>query len=150
MEQFYEQKRAAYALECVKRIANKKESEIVKAKYRTAVRGLGPSVIMSGLGQSLSTLYARGERKNGDEGAKALLGDVIRWVVEHPVHQDGWKTVPHHFFKKINDSSRDTYNLVQVEVIALLEWLSKYAVAMLPNPNDVEERSEKQDKDGGE
>lgn len=150
MEQLYEQKRAAYALECVRKIAKDQKSETVKAKYRTAVRGLGPSVIMSGLGQSLSTLYARGERKNGDEGAKALLEDVIRWVVEHPVQQDGWKTAPRHFFQNINASSRDTYNLMQVEVIALLEWLSKYAVAMLPNPNDVEERSEKQDKDGGE
>lgn len=135
MEQLYEQKRAAYALGCVKEI-KESQSDAVKGKYRTAVRGLGPSVIMNGLGQSLATLYARGERNNGDDGARLLLSHVIQWVGRCALVEIDNARNAQQFFLRVNASPRKTYNLMQVEVVALLEWLSKYAVAMLPNPKD--------------
>lgn len=155
MNRLYEQEYAAFALECVNKVAEEDDTT-KKKKYRTVIRGLGPAIISSGLGQALATLAAREGKKC--PGATALLQNIREWLgakkeneekVEDAVHPKSrlfnrpGMSGTSALFEYLNSMDRTQYNMVRIEILNLLEWMAKYAVAILPKPDeDVEAEPE--------
>lgn len=140
-----DQQRARHALQSVNRVnevvqeriknAGPNEPEQRKArkfrdKYKSYAESLPASIVMNGLGQACAMLLAQAEGKSAEQDAHRLLYDHLQdWLRgrEHarvyPKDQDLVEAV-------INHGQRE-YIRAQVESLAYLDWLKKFAQAYL-------------------
>ncbi|MCV6547911.1 MAG: type III-B CRISPR module-associated protein Cmr5 [Cohaesibacter sp.] len=137
MVQSLAQKRARHALDNIKGL-----DDATCGNYLAYVKSLPATIILSGLGQAMAMEKA-GASKGGDVGTghKSLLIHVESWLCNK--HGRGWQHSPYARHEDIlgaiiAGSERD-YISAQVEVMEYLEWLKKFAVALL-----------KQNKTGGD
>ena len=113
------QRRAADALKKVKDLERRKNY----GNYKSYVSGLPANILMSGLGQAAATLRAGGKAGHlklyehlsswlcgGDEDSPYPQGDLLEHITKH---------------------KEDKYLHAQGEAMAYLEWLKKFAVALL-------------------
>lgn len=113
--QTVEQERAAYALECVRRAAQRGEKQA--GEYGREMKGLPAMLLVNGLGQTLAFLRAKGKSdvyadlSRGVGPRLRLEGDLLVEVTRMDVA---------------------TYRLAQAEALALLAWLKRFAEAEWP------------------
>jgi CRISPR-associated protein Cmr5 len=130
-----EQRRAAYALARIREIEALKSATGDKGKiakmYRSYVSGFPAAILVNGLGQASATILAQSRGTDtahkriyehlsgwlcgGDPQSPYERGDLIEQLVRH-------------------DQAR--YLRAQAEALALLEWLKRFAVAFLNDPNE--------------
>ncbi len=136
-----DQRRAQHALQCVKQVqqrlanAGPDQKEQKKAKdfrddYKSRAESLPASIVMNGLGQACAMLLAQAKGQSGDHDPHRLLYDHLQdWLrgregaAIYPENQDLVKAV-------IGDGQRE-YVRAQVESLAYLNWLKKFAQAYL-------------------
>jgi len=113
--QTVEQERAAYALACIRQVKGTRAA----GEYRREVMGLPAMVLVNGLGQTLAFLKAKKKLVASEplsQGVRVRLGfqgDLLDEVTRMDVA---------------------TYRLAQLEALAVLGWLKRFAEAELPEP----------------
>ena len=129
-----EQERARYAWKCIQEVRQKRDANL-EEKYKSYVRSAPSYIQINGLGNTLafyrskfeSDLRKKGEDKlSPDEKAYKLLYD----------HLNGWKKELREnkdILEWICDESTSSLRIFQVtkEVIALLNWMKRFAEAEL-------------------
>ena len=126
------QKRGQHALDKIKALAERGQARY--GNYRAYVNALPATIITNGLGQALAMEYAGRKR---DKGHAALFDHVEDWLLT------GWEQGPYCGQRKILDAivggTQAEYVRAQAEAMAYLEWLKKFATAMLQKPQGEDE-----------
>ncbi len=96
-----------------------------KAKYGTLVRKMPSYILTNGLGQTLAFLKARG-RSEPDSEHEILYEQLSGWLRERlSINDDilGWI---------IQHADSRQYRYATMETLAFLQWLKRFAEAILP------------------
>ncbi|MGI6363391.1 MAG: type III-B CRISPR module-associated protein Cmr5 [Bacillota bacterium] len=132
-----EQDRAKYALRRVENYTT--ESELWRASYLRQVKRLSAMILTCGLGQSTAYLIAQSVAKEGKEqeekkAVKQLYKDIETWLCceSHGIYSDGERDKD--LMHEITNGDMEKYMNTQAEVLSLLVWLKKMAVAYLSGP----------------
>jgi CRISPR-associated protein Cmr5 len=131
------QKRAKHALEQINSLQN-----CDYGKYVPYVNALPANIITSGLGQALAMERAGCKLS----GHKCLFRHMLDWLGK------GWEHSPYRdevgqagadddekakaLFMAITEQNERDYIRTQAEALEYLEWLKKFAVAFLKDPDD--------------
>jgi CRISPR-associated protein Cmr5 len=115
-------RRARHALAAIDALAAASEDD--RGKYLSYAKALPANILRNGLGQAMAMEKA-GKK---DRGHALLFGSMQTWLCA------GWASSPYRAFpddlmKGIVEGSQRDYVGAQVEAIAYLEWLKKFAVA---------------------
>ena len=152
MTQSLAQKRACDALEKIKAI-----EELPYGNYAAYVKALPANIILSGLGQALA-MEKEGSRKGAPSvsaGHKLLYCHLDDWL------RRGWSSGPYYgldredILEAIVKGSEDDYIRAQSEAMAYLDWLKKFAGALLKSPDaatgavDESEQGNADEQEGG-
>lgn len=132
--QTIEQQRAAYALGEINRLLEAKPGELEFNKEFCSYASALPAMIhMNGLGQAAAFCASKG-------GTYKLLYDIVsEWMI-----RDGQPFGPQagakprdaaaNLLEGITSSDMYRYRVAQAEALALLEWVKKLALALMPVP----------------
>lgn len=123
------QQRAMDALKNINALAQQGVSNY--GHYRSYVSSLPASILTSGLGQAMAQLLAQSKGGGGASDPHKLLYD----------HLEGWLCSTRNLFgneanliRGIVNGDQQTYVRAQVEALAYLTWLKKFARAYLDKP----------------
>ncbi len=128
-QQSLAQKRAAHALDCVKKLENMEYGH-----YVSYVRALPAAILMNGLGQALAMEKANAGK---DKGHDFLYRHMNAWLCNQAWEgvSPGWKNSPYanksDILEAIVSQDEAAYIRAQAEALEYLEWLKKFAVAQL-------------------
>ena len=123
------QKRAAFALQQVieSKLNNPKE-------FKTFCAGAPSVILQNGFGQALAFWYSKGKGKS-DNKHQVLLDIIMKWLTykEGDVKNDFIKScqTTKEMVKALSEMSQQEYLTAQGETLALLEWVKRYANALL-------------------
>ena len=124
------QRRAAHALACVNNARD-------YGNYVSYVKSLPAAILMSGLGQALAMEKA-GASKDGDvgKGHRLLYVHMNSWLCNETLDGvPGWENGPYagerDVLAAITSNDEPAYIRAQAEALEYLEWLKKFAVALL-------------------
>lgn len=133
--QTLEQKRAAEAWSYVQYVNEEIDDKGFKKDYRSLVLKLPSLILTNGLGQTLAFLKSKGK---GEESkpAEKIYQDLQVWLAKPEVINWGKATQPE-LIERIMAVNSDKYRFVTIETLSFLNWLKRFADAVLP-------------KDGGE
>lgn len=95
-----------------------------KNRYRAYVDGIGPAIVMNGLGQALATELAAagGQPSNPDQRAhRALYHSIEQWLC----HENGVYAKGENLLDAIMGNDQSKYLRAQSEALAWLEWHKK-------------------------
>jgi CRISPR-associated protein Cmr5 len=138
MDQTVQQKRAKYALDKVNRLSKLFPKDPEKQKkfekeFNSYASGLPAMIHMNGLGQAMAFCKAKGKDKENDnnkdkhEPYQELYQIVSEWLCK--------EKQPYHdcndMLAGITQKNRHSYQLAQVEALALMSWVKKFAKAFL-------------------
>ena len=134
------QKRAEYALEKVL------EKAMNIDKFDSFVAGAPSQILQNGLGQTLAFWLSKGVKKNKNTGQKGfdekdkhiVLFDIIfEWLKlkENDINTEFISETEKRekFIEHLNEIDQEKYLTIQKEVLALLEWVKRYAQAFCGN-----------------
>ena len=134
-----QQKRAAHALGKVQTIEN-------PGHYVSYVSALPAQILMNGLGQALAMLLATAGRSKGDSKLDPhylLCSHVTDWLATCGHIQLGNEIEPVAVMQKLMGSDESVYLQAKAESLAYLEWLKKFARAVIPEaPESSGEKTE--------
>lgn len=133
MNQTLEQKRAQYALDRVKRLGSECD-EKKQEMFVSYAKSLTPMIITNGLGQSTAMLLAQAKGDKSDP--HYLLYSCLQEWLCRDEPQAPYRGEPE-LIAAIVKNDRERYLWAQAEALALLEWLKKFAVAFLKNPDSA-------------
>lgn len=127
------QQRAHHALAAIADLA--RQPPAAYGNYLGYVKALPANIRSLGLGQSLAFLLAKAE---GDLSKPhgLLYASVTGWLCTRPIYT---AATPQTFMQSLIDDTQDKYLDAQIEAMAYLEWLKKFAVAQLKKPDGDEE-----------
>jgi CRISPR-associated protein Cmr5 len=121
--------RAKHALAAIKALERDKARI---GKYTSYVKGLPANILRGGLGQAMAMELA-GAKK--DKGHKILFEQVEEWLLR------GWANSCYRgqpsLLEAIVVGDQAKYVRAQAEALAYLEWLKKFAVAFLEEPDEA-------------
>lgn len=123
MTQSLAQKRAADALKNI----NELKADGKYGKYTSYVKSLPAEIIMSGLGQAMALVNSKGL-----EGYPQLYQHLNDWLCTGRPYANG------DLITNIVGNSEADYIRAQAEAMAYLEWLKKFAVALLDDGEKAE------------
>jgi len=132
-QQSLAQLRAVHALAAITAIAGTPEAPGDYGNYLAYVKALPANIRSLGLGQSLAFALA----KSGgdlDKPYGLLYAHVTSWLCTRGIYLTGDPPTPQNFMEKLTSGSQEKYLHAQVEAMAYLEWLKKFAVARLDPP----------------
>lgn len=139
-----EQKRAAEAWSCVDFVdkdldpAEVKDIQKFKKEYRSNVMKLPSLILTNGLGQTLAFLKSKGKREEGKskKAEEQIYEHLQEWLTNGGVIN--WSNATKgELIERIMAVNSDKYRHVTSETLAFMNWLKRFADAVLP-------------KDGGE
>lgn len=128
VEQTLGQKRAAHALDAVKRL----EKDNNYGNFGSYVQRLPATIVMNGLGQAMaSELAAARGCKDKDERAHRILFELVEnWLQKCNAYP---KT---DLMIAIVQGNQEDYVRAQAEALAYLDWLKKFSQAYLNGDKD--------------
>lgn len=129
MKQTLEQERARNALDKVRDIEKKYGAHTDKAeRFAAYVENLPAMILTNGLGQAAATLLARADGNNEDPH-RVLYEALSRWICcnDPQAPYRGARDL----MEAIVQNDRTAYLVAQVEALAWLEWMKKFAIAYL-------------------
>ena len=145
------QRRAEHALWCVQQVQEK--SKGLQARYKSYARALPATILMSGLGQALAMEKA-GATKGEDQGQahRLLYQHLQSWLCNRLLSGEdapkGWPHTPYaterDVLAAIVHNGEAAYLRAQAEALAYLEWLKKFAEALLEDDTDTEQEPAQQ------
>jgi CRISPR-associated protein Cmr5 len=138
-EKMPQQERAAHALNRITAL-NDSASGKTKKAYRAYIASFPATIVMNGLGQAVATWMAA--TKEGREGTpaayKATLEHLEDWLCKEAPHSP--YRVPSHqpagkpglmLMRELCSKDQNDYLAAQTEALFYLEWLKKFANALL-------------------
>jgi CRISPR-associated protein Cmr5 len=128
VEQTLGQKRAAHALEAVKRL----EKDNNYGNFGSYVQRLPATIVMNGLGQAMaSELAAARGCKDEDERAHKILFELVEsWLQKCNAYPKIDLMIA------IVQGNQEDYVRAQAEALAYLDWLKKFSQAYLNGDKD--------------
>ena len=131
-QQTLDQRRAERAWDDVKQIENT-GNESLKKKYAALARKTPANLQSSGLGQSLAFLRAKaGQKREGNEHW-LLYRHVSHWVMNEMKQPNGEAD---RLLEWVVKQDSPIYRQATAETMAYLNWLKRFAEAVLPEPED--------------
>jgi CRISPR-associated protein Cmr5 len=129
------QLRARHALQAVEALVARGPAGY--GQYVSYVQALPASIRSLGLGQALAFLLAKAE---GNPGAPhgLLYGHVESWLRGRNI-LDAPDAAGRSLMDLLTGGRQEQYLRAQVEAMAYLEWLKKFAVALLDKPPERED-----------
>ncbi len=126
-----EQRRAKFALEKIQQLSQQQGKAKEAALY---IRRLPALTFGNGLGQALAFLLAKAEGKK-DNPARYVYDIVSDWIIrERKIYPENGTDL----LESMMNNNRDKYMIAQEEAWALLDWLKKFADALLPTEEESE------------
>lgn len=129
--QTLEQERASEAWNCINRIIVKE----VKEKYCGIAKNLPVLILTNGLGQTLAFVKSKGirEEKDKNKPEKVAYTEIYKnlsaWLVDkRKVYNSGQGEI----IEKIIKGDSAKYRQATTETLAFLNWLKRFAEAVLP------------------
>lgn len=128
MTQTLDQQRAAHAWQLTQKLKEDQEKEVFHDEYASYVTQLPVTILSNGLGQAAAMLLRSAGRKQ-DKPHKLLYEHLQEWLCRKDVFApySGQASL----MEAIVKGSREDYVKAQLEALAWLEWLKKFAVAFL-------------------
>ncbi len=135
MNSTIEQDRAKHALAQIHSLLN--FSEDWQGHYKSYVKGLPASILSNGLGQSLATLLSTAKGKRED-AHYVLYQHVEKWLGRSDplAPYAGASDV----IEAITSHDQRAYRAAQMETMAYLVWLKKFAAAFLLGGEEEDDR----------
>ncbi len=129
MAQTIQQQRAKYALDEVNKLSKLWAAEPDKQKkfqseFNSYASGLPAMIHMNGLGQAMAFCKTKGKDRDSYEQLYQL---VSIWLCKEQQPYSGCSDV----LTGITRKDRQHYQLAQVETLALMSWVKKFAKAFL-------------------
>ncbi len=116
-----EQERANHAWQCVNEVKDKPFA----GDYRTIAVKTPSLILTNGLGQTLAFLKAKGKGDPSDEH-EVLYQHMSNWLKQQlKLNDDLLEWI-------VNSANSQQYRLATMEALALLQWLKRFAEAILP------------------
>jgi len=116
-----EQERANYAWQCV----NEVKDESFAGDYRTIAVKTPSLILTNGLGQTLAFLKAKGKGDPSDEH-EVLYQHMSNWLKQQlKLNDDLLRWI-------VSKATSQQYRLATMEALAFLQWLKRFAEAILP------------------
>ena len=127
------QQRAQHALAAITELAAPNAQSY--GNYLSYVKALPANVRSLGLGQAMAFALAKCE---GDltKPYGLLYAHVADWICQRPIYVGA---TPANFMTKLTGGTQSQYLHAQIETMAYLEWLKKFAVAQLNEDKAVQE-----------
>lgn len=123
-----DQERAADAWDIVqKRLADNDKK--INGDYVAYVTGLPATILTNGLGQTAAMLLQSAGRKSNQSAHYLLYKDMEKWLCRK--HKFAPYANQNDLMEAIVKGSRQDYTKAQMEVLAWLNWLKKFAIAFL-------------------
>lgn len=128
MNQTIEQERAAFALKEIQALV---ATDIKRSELRSYTSALPAMIHMNGLGQALAFCYAKSKGRSGNAYG-AIYGVLSGWLTK-----DGQPLAPaeaneaRDALKRLTAVDLGLYRVAQIEALALMEWIRKFAIAFL-------------------
>ena len=127
------QQRAQHALAAITKLAAPNAPSY--GNYLSYVKALPANVRSLGLGQALA--FALAKCKDDPKNPYRLLYDhVTDWVCQRSIYSGA---TPENFMTMLTSGDQTQYLHAQIETMAYLEWLKKFAVAQLKEDKAVQE-----------
>ena len=129
--QTMQQRRAAFALEQVQKAKGKVKDD----EFKSQASSLPAMIHMNGLGQAAAFFCSKGNEKppkGYDENTHQALFDILSgWLREpgQPFHGHAG------LLEGITGSDMEAYLLAQAEAQALMDWVKKFAKALMADEN---------------
>lgn len=124
------QQRARHALDCIKGIQGQRYG-----KYQSYVKSLPATILNCGLGQAAAMLLSSAKlgktgRNEDNRAYETLYNHLSDWLCRDD--PNGNAPYPKgDLMEAIVGNDQEQYMHAQVEALAYLEWLKKFAVALL-------------------
>lgn len=121
-----EQERAKYAWICVNEV--KKQS--FAKDYRSIAIKTPTLILNNGLGQTLAFFKAKGKNNPSDEH-EVLFKHISEWLKKQLKisNVDALEWI-------VSDATSQQYRLATMEALALLQWIKRFAEAVLPKGDE--------------
>lgn len=134
-----EQQRAGFALECISNMARGSAGH-----YVSYVSAMPAQIVNNGLGQTIATLLAAAGRKGGaNDPHYVLCNHVAQWMRSKDQmfsKQSTQNWGPVELIRALMTADQQAYLDAQIEVLAFLEWLKKFARALIEETPSTESR----------
>ncbi|BBB93484.1 type III-B CRISPR module-associated protein Cmr5 [Methylomusa anaerophila] len=123
-----EEGRATFAFEQVKQAVEKLAGNA--QSYKSYVRSLPSLIQVNGLGQALAFCYAR-KNKNKYIAYRDIYESIFNWLQ---------RKFPDHFQQEselVEEAVKlrsEDYRMITMEVLALLNWMGRFAEGMIEDP----------------
>jgi len=116
-----EQERARYAWQCINEVRN----QHFAGDYRSIAVKTPSLILTNGLGQTLAFLKAKGKGDPSDEH-EVLYQHISNWLKQQlKLTDDLLEWI-------VNSANSQQYRLATMEALTLLQWLKRFAEAILP------------------
>lgn len=118
--------RAAYAFEKVKGFVNaEKDNTQIQKEYRSYLKKMPAMVQVNGLGETLAFYYAK------DGAYRVIYEQIAGWIrksMRALINKDDENK---EFIEILVSMNSPEYRLVTMEVLALLNWMHRFAEGMI-------------------
>lgn len=131
-----DQRRARHAWDAVARIKSDPKARPSASSYAREAKRLPVRVLTAGLGHALAFLDAKAGK--GESANTALLRDVADWVLDKRGNPDSAadRPKPNALIERIVASDATFLRITTDEVLAYLQWLTRFAEAELRADED--------------
>ena len=130
-QQTLQQKRAAFALEEISKIAAKTSGKI-PSDLASFIVGMPTMILTNGIGQTFAFLLSKEKAKH-----EITYNIMKKWIIQKNPHIFSQEELDNiHFLEKFNSISQHQYLEIQHEELRLLEWLKRYARAFEDKTSD--------------
>ncbi len=145
-----EQRRAEIALGQVEALQSRDKK--FRDAYTSYAKSLPATILLSGLGQAVAMAMSRsGSGEGNQEAWKTLVGHLETWLLEEAGEASPYfdaqysrngETPGLQLMKKITSLDQRAYVTAQAEALAYLQWLKKFANALLAEPEKTAETAD--------
>ncbi len=149
-----EQRRAKRALDAIETMAreDRKDKKKFLEAYTSYAKSFPATILLSGLGQAVAMAMSRsGSGEGNKEAWGALVGHLETWLLKEAGEASPYfdaqyggvgKTPGLELVKKITALDQRAYVTAQAEALAYLQWLKKFANALLAEPEKTAETAD--------
>ncbi len=132
-----EQKRAKYALDFIEKIEVEKDEKLSK-EIRSRANELPAMIHNNGLGQAVAFYKSKSNdnEENGQDNAYEKMYQLLSdWLCEAD-NGDIYTSNNRELLENIINNDMKLYQMAQIESLALLKWVKKFARAYLSKEGD--------------
>ena len=124
--QTIQQQRAKYALKAVQDAAG--NPQITPKEFKSYASSFPAMIHMNGLGQAAAFFYSKGEKYTEH---RALYNILSEWLKKKNQPYAGVDLL-----EGITQKDMETYRLAQMEALALMDWVKKFAKAFMEDKSE--------------